>query len=470
MCLKPVQINRINVLTHASRRDVVPCGKCLECLRRKQNDYAFISKRQALESGNIVFLTLTFRNDSIPMAAVYEVFNTESGAVIDRSRPVFVRDEFVDDVRREYYASSPVSGWQLEVPCHYAYPLEEESDLIKEYTYSPGIFVHLVRDPRNVYQKVTHRSVNDGYQVRCLVTPSLCRELVQLAIKSYREDYKKQYGVRPKFKYFEVGEYGPNTSRPHVHCLFYGISVQELSLFINRWNKEYGRVDVEEVRPRSGDSIEAAYEKVSRYLAKYLCKGDFEAEFVKSGYVEKPRRVSSRRLGTENLESLRAYVLGFDLFGEYDPDRPPREVLDDSSLDILLEREYVTRYDMSGKLIKERIPKVILNYVRSKTFSLSQEDRRRLGFSPVGKASFVLRLSHQRSLLSRKLSSRKKARSDFEYESDVLRASSGSSLRPSSVAFRVAFASLQAPLEKARFSSAALFASRLQATYQQSLY
>lgn len=480
MCLSPIQIKRYYPALGCYGVDTVKCGKCIECLRRKQSDYAYISKRQALESGNIVFLTLTYRNDALPMGAVYEVYDRENDCVIDRSKPVFLREDVAPSVREEYWNLSPVKvldngqvsrelGWQLEVPVDYAYPLEEEEDVYKECTFTKGQFVHLVKDRKIVYSDKYNRSVGTGYDVRLVTTPSLRRSDVKNWLKSSRESYFREFGYRPSFKYLETGEYGEQTSRPHFHILLYGCSQKEADFFANRWRSQYGRVDVEYVRPRGSDTIEQAHEKVSRYIAKYLCKGEFELSFVSDGFVEKPRRVSSRRLGSDNLDDLRAYILAFDVFGKYDPDRPPKIVV--NNIDILLDRRYeYVRKPSNGDIVKVRIPDFIYQKCLSKTYGLSKEALRDLGFSSKGDSSFVYRVSHQRSTLSRLIAKAQKLRAEARLVERVNSVKDNLSVGYSFSDFRESFKTVSRLEEASRSQSASSYRKKLRSFYNQSLF
>lgn len=470
MCLNPVQIRRVNPLTHSSRIDVVPCGKCMECLRRKQSDYAFISSRQALESGNIVFMTLTYRPEALPFVGVFESVSLESGQVLDRSKIHKINPEYYEEVRSTYRSQfADVCGQSVEVPTYF---LDTPSPLVEKkfVTLLSGEVASFdfIKESGEVYG---NKHVQCGTRERALVTPSLCRDDVKTWLKSSREAYKRQFGHRLDFKYFEVGEYGTKRSRPHYHILFYGISLLDAQFLANRWREQFGRVDIEEVTPRNGDTLQVAHEKVSRYLAKYLCKGEFEQEFVSCGYVERPRRVSSRRLGTENLDSLRAYILGFDVLGEYDPNCPPPHVLTRSSMDLLLSRRYLYKYDRNGNVITQKIPKAIVDRVYSVLYGKSQMERKRMGFVRSSRqACVVVRSSHSRSLLQRKILAYQKEMLAARDLADVRAASREGSFGPSSLDFRLAYSALQSASKSSRNASASRYRRELHAFYQRDLY
>ena len=465
MCLRPVTITRFDPVTHVTRVDVVPCGKCIECLKRKQSDYAFLSKRQAARSGSLHFLTLTYRNNTIGFTGQLQLIDKTSGEIVDRSKPYPIRDEYLTQLRYDYFYvyGDGSCGWQFDVPTYYVLPDLEPYEKVGTYS---GKIYHLMKDPVSVFEKFDY----DRFDVRCVATPSVCREHVKKWLKSSRQAYKREYGHYPSFKYLEIQEYGPNTHRPHVHILFYGCSDDVAEFFADRWRVEYGRVDLETVRPRKGDSLQQAHEKVSRYLAKYLCKGMFEETFVKERCVERPRRVSSRALGTENLDDLRSYVLAFDVFGEYDPDKPPKAVVAPDGLAILLDRLYTREYGSDGQLRRYRIPKCIVDKIYSKLYGLSKDARKELGFCRSQDSSFVFRLSHSRTLLSRKLSAYKKALYQDRVDKDVAFASRQKTLGPSSLAFRSAYDQISSLVSSKRTQAASIAWKQLRDFYQSSVY
>lgn len=478
MCLSPVSVKRVNPITHSTHYDVVPCGKCMECLKSKQSGYAFVSERQARHSGNMVFLTLTYTNDTIPFAGVFETYHRETGACIDRSQPFRIREEYADQVRREYFDSAPrfrhkdgsfgpECGWQLEIPTSYVEDPEIVQQYEKVWTYDESQSTIFTVDPKNVYSQ-RYGTDESKFDVRAYATPSLCREDVKQWFKKSRILFKRKYGYSPKFKYLLIGEYGKSGKRPHYHALLFGVDKLTYEYLANRWRSEFGSCDVEPVRPRGNDSLSAAQEKVSRYIAKYMSKGVFEEEFVKCGYVQKPRRQSSLNIGTETLEDLRSYILAFDIYGVYDPDSPPPEVLKDSSLDILLSRRYLVVNKDNGRYLV-RIPKLIYDKCLSKFYGKDKATRKSMGFCRSPETPAPLRISHQRSFLHRKLASRQKEIIDRSYQQHVSLAKNGESFGPSSLRFRMAFDSLSNLEKSSRRQAAQAYWSQLRSFYQNSI-
>lgn len=463
MCLQPRQIKR-RLPDGSTRVDVVSCGRCSECLRRKQTDYGFIISRQFRESGNGFLVTLTYSNYHVPMAAVYDLVDADNGVVLDSFCPGFVSPEYESLARQRYYSIYSHSGHEVPFNPEYG-PLVDFQDYVRRGTYS-GKAYYMRKTEKHGFADSSARFHNAV--VTMAVAPSLRRADVRNWIKSSREAYYRAFGVRPQFCYFAAGEYGPNTSRPHYHVAFTGISRQVLDFFCARWSSTFGNVDVKPVRPLPGDNLDNAFERVGKYVGKYVAKGSFDSKNSILKRVERPRRFSSLRFGTKNLDDIRSYCLAFDVFGVYDPDCPPRKVL--ANLDLLMERRYMMRMSPNGQLFKIRIPKIIYEKVLSKTYLLSKEQKQDLGFSPKGKTSFVYRVSHQRSFLQRIIAKRIKEACAAQFDEDVHSASRFRTLGPSSKEFRSAISQKSRSSQALRASVASDYWKTLRGFYNNSIY
>lgn len=65
MCVKPITLRRR--LGNRTITEVLPCGKCAECLKKRQNGYMCRCIEEARKRGNIWFITLTYANDHLPI-------------------------------------------------------------------------------------------------------------------------------------------------------------------------------------------------------------------------------------------------------------------------------------------------------------------------------------------------------------------------------------------------------------------
>lgn len=67
MCTSPITITR-NYPLIGTRQYVVPCGKCADCVRKKQSEFNALSLHQALVSGSLYMFTFTYNQYSVPVA------------------------------------------------------------------------------------------------------------------------------------------------------------------------------------------------------------------------------------------------------------------------------------------------------------------------------------------------------------------------------------------------------------------
>lgn len=272
-------------------RAVVPCGKCVECLKRRQNTLAARCASEANKKGSMQFLTLTYNDESLPIAMRIEQIDKESGEILYNTK-----FEVLD---REIYK---VAYEAESIRC---------ALLSKKASSSPRLFSKTVFEDE---KQITNY----------IFTPSLNREDFRLWLKSARVAYKRHFGVPlPDFTYACVGEYGSKSCRPHYHVAFFGLSFLQVQWLESRWN--YGFTYLENVKAVNKDGT-SGFNFVARYIGKYLVKGKFDCRSVIDGLSEKGRLCCSKSLGFEldaegNLsESLLSWYRCYDLFGKYDPD------------------------------------------------------------------------------------------------------------------------------------------------------
>lgn len=68
-CLQPILISDPRGLGNGFPQKMeVPCGKCLGCLKTRQNDYSIRVSEELLKHGCNCFVTLTYRDESLPLA------------------------------------------------------------------------------------------------------------------------------------------------------------------------------------------------------------------------------------------------------------------------------------------------------------------------------------------------------------------------------------------------------------------
>ena len=106
-------------------------------------------------------------------------------------------------------------------------------------------------------------------------------------------------------------EFGPKSSRPHIHVLFFNIDRSDyVCYFGNTWRNDFGftktkyfSADPSGLFSQGGKKKDIKdLECISRYLSKYVSKGVFESPFVKDGLLPKPWRAISNGIGVAYLD------------------------------------------------------------------------------------------------------------------------------------------------------------------------
>lgn len=72
MCVNPINI----------KGQVCACGKCVECIKDKQNSYAIRSMEEARGAKNCYFVTLTFSENAVPFTEDGEFADEDTGEVL----------------------------------------------------------------------------------------------------------------------------------------------------------------------------------------------------------------------------------------------------------------------------------------------------------------------------------------------------------------------------------------------------
>lgn len=252
MCTHPIVVNRKYRGIGKMKPQLVPCGKCAECLQQKRNEIAALAVIQANNSGSMHFFTATYSNRMIPLRV--------SGPGFDES-----------DYLRGFEV--PESGLSLLTKS--CQPVESKA--------APGV----------------------------VVCPSLRRKDLQLFFKRCRVSYLRKFGEKLPLVYLAFGEYGDRFHRPHYHFLAFGLTDSQANFIASCWQSEFGFVDVLPIPAVNRDGS-SGYAAAAAYIAKYISKGDFVPQFVRDGFAEKPRRISSIHFGRpspEVVEKMKNFTL-----------------------------------------------------------------------------------------------------------------------------------------------------------------
>ena len=115
----------------------------------------------------------------------------------------------------------------------------------------------------------------------------------------HRKDIAAGKCSRLKLRYFGCLEYGPKTSRPHVHICVIGVSHGDyIKYFAKSWRRDYGFTKTYYIH-KDGKSVR----NVVKYISKYINKGCFDSPLVLSGNQPKTFRVISHGIGIEYLDN-----------------------------------------------------------------------------------------------------------------------------------------------------------------------
>lgn len=310
---------------------IVPCGKCLECIKQRQNDFAFRCVREAEKYGTMHFVTLTYAPEHLPFSYRFLMVDRSTGECFADGVPTQLTDDKYLNIVRSEFAKFNAG----KEPFYHI--LEPDLDFWKDLPYDD----------------------NYAYYISC--SPSLYRRQVRLWLKASRVAYKRAFGHSlPEFKYLVCGEMGPRTSRPHYHLIFLGLDTVDVHWIVNRW--KYGFAQVKKVNQFNKDGSNG-FIAASKYIGKYLSKGSFECPSVINGDVEKPRICCSVSFGSEPFsENVINFYRCYDVFGKYDINTLQKE--DGSYLSsqdclslycLVKERSY---YDIQNS--KFRLPKLLL--------------------------------------------------------------------------------------------------------------
>ena len=308
---------RENILRYNYEDIVVPCGKCLACLKNKQSAMVVRCKREAQQRGSFAFMTLTYDDDHLPLCRSLFRILKETG-----EQEVFYKPEFISTGihPNKDYLSLFRSVPGTSVARYYQYDLPVPDDEF-------------------------------AYQVR--ITPSVCRSDVREWLKMSRIQYERDNGEKlSDFSYVAISEYGPRTCRPHYHLAFFGLKREHLNYLLERWT--YGKVKQVRMVQQVNKDGSNGFLKASKYIGKYMSKGKFECDSVTECAAERPRVCQSKHLGTKELEPVRRQVLCFDMFGEYDPETLKKA-----------DGEYLSRLQVEA-LVRE-IPKRLVYRVDERT-------------------------------------------------------------------------------------------------------
>lgn len=126
MCYTPITLVNKKETVHTrngSITNVVPCGKCPECLRRRQASWAFRLQQEQMQSTTACFLTTTYEDESLPFTenGLMTLETKDHQAFIKRLRTRISRDKTLTPNRQpiKYYGCGEYGGQTHRPHFHY---------------------------------------------------------------------------------------------------------------------------------------------------------------------------------------------------------------------------------------------------------------------------------------------------------------------------------------------------------------
>lgn len=271
----------------------VPCGKCEECIKARQNSYMVRAYREVLKEGAAHFITLTYDNDNLPLCQVLQ--------------------------RREV-SDKGVQYWQnISSPELIKHGKDIYRAISMPYWNSLGVGQERLASFNFYFSTDGEKKYLKAPTLRLAVSPSLNSADVIKWLKKSREAYFRAYGERLQFKYYIVGEYGHKFQRPHYHGLFIGLTPFQMQFFMSHWTLGT-RLDCQYIHAKDKDFERSAYH-IAMYIGKYTSKGTFDVKGVVNGHCIKMRSMLSRHFGAELTLQEVNYFQAQDIY-KYDIHNP----------------------------------------------------------------------------------------------------------------------------------------------------
>ena len=261
MCLN-VSYSKVSLRKGGWKVIAHPCGHCVECARKYQNDWMLRLDDEATQWKTIMFATFTYSNDNIPFLQI-------EGEQLDKFRFFFMKRIA-----------------QL--------PYKNRSRYINDTT---GFYDYLFADriAESTSLLVPYADITD----------------IQKFLKRLRINFKRHEGRDFTFKYFICSEYGNDTLRPHYHMILFCNEHEYLVQQYIQNNYTLGKVhDIHKIKTFKDRGVLDAM----RYVSKYTCKpAEFENPYVVSRLIPKPRRISSKFLGDHKRQEIKQAAYDYQM-------------------------------------------------------------------------------------------------------------------------------------------------------------
>lgn len=256
MCVSPIMV-KVTSRTFLTERYIdAPCGKCIECLKRRQNDWKLRICNESKNWSHFYFFTLTYRDDMLPC-------NVHWCDCVDSPLYSGRKPECDEWISRHSFGTDMIC-------CSTAFKSDVQ---------------HWLKRMRIRYE----RSFDQPLKMKYFI----CAE----------------YGPNPR-----------GTKRPHYHgVIMTDASYYELLPAFNEWNDNYGRVDFKEVGAEREDKS-AVSNYVSKYCAKGEFESrayDISLGRIENAWLCASKNIGS--IWSESLREHyeRKYPAAFSVAGEW---------------------------------------------------------------------------------------------------------------------------------------------------------
>lgn len=321
MCYRPVTIK--NPATGDFIK--VPCGKCLDCLRKYQNQWSIRMYEEYKSRGcKGVFFTLTYDEAHVPKnylvddsiyrtAPDYGYGNVRVAGYGKPKAPHGARKKYAEPaeaclsragvLRDDCYECNQeiIDFNEKRSPSKHKLFMRHLEKLFAEYfalstkplsLLNPKPFEHVEFDfdvEEVGFDCMEHTRVDEetgeviflksyekprvcesNYRERPVLSfNSVRKEDVQLWLKRNYSRFKRGVSTHDRvISHFITSEYGPTTLRPHYHGVIFGADKEELRSWFKDWQEHYGVIV-------DYDNLDITKGGLS-YVAKYCSKGCFE--------------------------------------------------------------------------------------------------------------------------------------------------------------------------------------------------
>lgn len=253
-CLHPFTRRYIDSLTQEPKECLCPCGKCINCLHSYQDSWSIRLQETAKAYKKVVYDTLTLTNE---VADSYDFLEPDSFG--------------------QYRGTTKKAG-NLTTKM-----LKKSWDKFHQYF------------PK--YSQVTYKILQKN-DFKVYTFP---KKEVQNWIKRGRQDFFRDKGYYPDFSYFITQEYGPTTSRPHFHLLIFGLDYADyVTYWGTPWKYDYGFTFPTYLTYKP--STLKDFNCITRYVSKYVSKGQYESPLVIDGLQPKTYKLISKGIGESYTE------------------------------------------------------------------------------------------------------------------------------------------------------------------------